>query len=27
VQLENYVVYGGFDPAAVREQPAKKTRR
>jgi hypothetical protein len=27
VQLENYVVYVGFDPAAVREQPAKKTRR
>jgi len=27
VQLENYVVYVGFDPAAIREQPAKKTHR
>jgi len=26
-QLENYVVYVGFDPAATKEPPPKKTRR
>jgi hypothetical protein len=26
-QLDNYVVYVGFDPAAAKEPPVKKTRR
>ena len=26
-ELENYVVYVGFDPGAAKEQPAKKARQ